>query len=237
MRPSFSIARHELHVWASDLRALGCLDGAYLSRDEQARANAFVFERDRVRYRRGRALLRALLAGYLGVAASALKIASRAHVKPRLEDHEIHFNVSHSADSHVLAISHLDVGVDVELERDVDDALELGRNVFSADENATLCAMPTGDRSNAFLLGWTRKEAFVKALGIGLGGLDLTAITVGLDAGERTIPALHAISDSAIKIRSHRADREFIASACDPSVTDVIVRDLDEAAVRAFVSA
>jgi 4'-phosphopantetheinyl transferase len=92
----------------------------------------------------------------------------------------IDFNVSHSGGIVAVAISRAGaVGVDVEAIRPVDDRDELARRVFTVDERARLQALPPETRDEAFFTGWTRKEAFVKALGEGLSHpLDQVDVTL-----------------------------------------------------------
>ena len=108
----------EVHAWCVDLDAAGADGGAEatgLSADERARAARFHFARDRVRFLRGRAALRHLLAGYAGLEARALVFAQGAHGKPALPGTGLEFNLSHSGGCAVLAVTRgRRVGVDVE---------------------------------------------------------------------------------------------------------------------------
>jgi 4'-phosphopantetheinyl transferase len=117
-------------------------------------------------YRReqGRAPLRRVLAAYLGLDADAGRPAlATGH------DQSLGFNWSHSGDQALIAIGrHVMPGIDVEHRRERPRALEIAQRYFSADEAATLAALPAADRSAAFLELWTAKEAVLKALGRGL---------------------------------------------------------------------
>jgi 4'-phosphopantetheinyl transferase len=99
----------------------------------------------------------------------------------------VEFNLSHSG---ILALyaftSGRAVGVDVELIRKVPDADDLAERFFSPTETALLRALPPDRRSLAFLACWTRKEAFIKALGLGLScPLDAFDVTIDPDAPAR----------------------------------------------------
>ena len=220
---------NDVHVWRCDLRSIISprIESA-LSDDELARANAFVFERDRVRYRAGRWLLRALLARYLDVPMRSVPLVSPEHEKPRLAVSNLRFNVSHCGDSYALVVCDgTEVGVDLELPREVPDANEMARMVFSAEEVDALERLPGEQVGPAFLRGWTRKEAYIKALGIGLGGADLKAITVGLEAELRIVPPIQGISSQQIAVRSLLSSDGYLAIAAHPDVTQFQVRNLD----------
>jgi 4'-phosphopantetheinyl transferase len=117
--------------------------------------------------------LRELLGERLGVAPDAVEIGDGEHGKPVLggvhRDSGWHFNVSRSSGMAVYALSqHRRVGVDIEAFREVRGAEEIVANCFSRRERLAWRALHPRDRALGFLNGWTRKEAFVKALGTGM---------------------------------------------------------------------
>jgi 4'-phosphopantetheinyl transferase len=166
-----------------------------LSHDEHARVARFQFEHDRRRYSVARGMLRMLLGNYLDMPAATIAFELERYGKPRVANPRfpVHFNLSHSADLAIYAISGACApGVDIEwLDRDIDhDAL--ARKFFSAREVAQLQRIPPAARKRAFLTAWTRKEAVVKATGDGLRvPLDRIEVTVDPDAQPQllTIPA------------------------------------------------
>jgi 4'-phosphopantetheinyl transferase len=146
---------------------------ARLSREERARAQRFQFETDRHRYIVAYARLRQLLGALLDVRPSAVEIARGFHGKPMLGGSQAgagwHFNVSRCGDLGVFALSEgRRVGVDVEAIREVRGAEEIASYFFSASERTAYRALPARDKPLGFLNCWTRKEAFVKAVGTGL---------------------------------------------------------------------
>lgn len=162
-----------IHVWLADLEDATLSFDSGLSPDEMARAARFVFERDRRRFARGRARTRALLGGYLGIDAGQLRFEYESHGKPRLASgqggSDLDFNVSHSETLLAVAISSAGpVGVDVEAVRCLDDRDALARRTFAPAEVRCLESLAAEDRDAGFFRAWTRKEAFVKALGEGL---------------------------------------------------------------------
>jgi 4'-phosphopantetheinyl transferase len=146
---------------------------ALLSESERDRASRFVFDRDRRRFIVGRARLRQLLAERLGVAPQSVELTYGACGKPALANSprlDLRFNMSHCDDLAVYAFSHgTDVGIDVEAIRFLPDADRIAALFFSRRENETYGALAPHDKPLGFFNCWTRKEAFIKALGHGLG--------------------------------------------------------------------
>jgi len=156
----------------AELSAVGEL-AQCLSDGERLRASRFVFERDRRRFIVGRARLRHLLASRLGVQPDAVELVYGPRGKPRLSrsfaDADLCFNVSHSEDLAVYAFSSgREIGVDVEVVRELRDADEIAARFFSRCENEAYRALDPRDKPLGFFNCWTRKEAFIKALGDGL---------------------------------------------------------------------
>ena len=193
-----ALGRGEVHVWwaALDLdtqRVAHLADS--LSPDERARAERFHFDRDRVRFIAARGVLRALLGGYLGVSPPALAFEYGPHGKPALAASstgapaaalaaEVRFNVSHSTGVALYALARgRDVGVDVEGLRGDFATDEIADRFFSPAERMALRALPAEARCAAFFACWTRKEAYIKARGVGLS-LALDAFDVSLAPGE-----------------------------------------------------
>ena len=150
-----------------------CASLAVLSSDERERANRFIFERDRLRFISRRAHLRTLLGERLGIAAARVRLSTSVHGKPSLaaplDRSGLTFNQSHSGDLSVYAFAaRTDVGVDVETIRIIEEADRVASIAFSKREYETYKRLAAGDKPAAFLNCWTRKEAFVKAMGSGL---------------------------------------------------------------------
>jgi 4'-phosphopantetheinyl transferase len=159
--------------------ALYCF-GQWLSCDELARAERFHSDLHRARYIVGRATLRRVLADRVGCSPAAIRLSYGTNGKPMLESSRGHveFNLAHSGGDAVIALADgAAVGVDIELLRPIADLESLAHLVFS---DAELCELELApDLVSAFLNGWTRKEAYVKALGMGFTA-PLREITVSL---------------------------------------------------------
>ena len=181
---AFEVVTTRLDVDAAALRAAVAL----LSDTERQRARRFAFDRERRRFTVARARLRQLLAARLGVRPESVELNYGTHGKPvlagRHANTELHFNLSHSEDVAVYALAHgRDIGIDVEAVRVLRDADEIAARFFSHCENQAYLALEMHDRPQGFFNCWTRKEAFVKALGDGLSH-PLDRFDVSLAPGE-----------------------------------------------------
>lgn len=158
---------------------------AVLTPEERQRSEKFLRREDRARYVAGRGLARWLLARELSAEPAALQICADGAGRPFLiqngSSSALDFNVSHSGDVVLCASAwHRRVGVDVELVRDMPDAMDLARSQFAPEEIAALGTGSMAERSAAFIRMWTRKEAFLKARGDGLGfALNKFAVSAG----------------------------------------------------------
>jgi len=154
-------------------REVARVAAALLSDAERQRASRFLFDRDRDRFIVGRARLRQLLAARLGTRPESVELVYGAHGKPALArwfaDSDLRFNLSHCDDVTLYAFSFgREIGVDVEAVRVIRDADDIAARFFSHRENQAYRALEPRDRPLGFFQCWTRKEAFIKALGDGL---------------------------------------------------------------------
>jgi 4'-phosphopantetheinyl transferase len=228
--PGFSLAgpielpENEVQLWRVDLGAVGPEEPRWqqvLSEDERARAARFHFSRDRQRYVSSRALLRIILAAYLGTEPKELSFRYSEKEKPALAGahatREIEFNVSHSGMAALLAFTRgREVGVDVEQIRLDFDVEGIAHRFFSERERQELMAFAPEERHAAFFRCWTRKEAYVKATGAGLS-LPLSQFDVSLAAGN--INALIATRPDAGEagrwsMREVRGGEGYAAALC-----------------------
>jgi 4'-phosphopantetheinyl transferase len=166
----------DVHVWRASLDwSPGQFQAFYdlLSPDEQTKADRFHFAADRLRYVTGRGLLRTILARCTGIDAAHLRFEygefGKPHLLPGSAKLPLQFNVSHSGDLVLIALT-LDrvLGVDVESVRDDVNADRIAASFFSSHEQKALRSLPAHLRPGAFFDCWTRKEAFIKAVGGGL---------------------------------------------------------------------
>lgn len=173
---SLQLRSFSLRLSAVETRRLEGL----LSSEERARAASFRFGRHRERFIVGRGRLRELLGEVTGRDPRALSIVYGLNGKPEVAESRVRFNLSHCEDFALLAVTWgRAVGVDVERLRPVADRELVAERFFSRPEVQALSRVPVVHRDVAFLRCWTRKEAYLKALGGGLS-LDLAAFAVSL---------------------------------------------------------
>lgn len=179
----------EVHVWRASLdRDAAAYEEFFdtLSEDERARALRFRFERDRARFVIARGILRDIVGRYLRRPPTIIKFGYNKYGKPSLAEDEggLRFNLAHSAGAAVYACAlGREVGVDVEHWREDFASMEVAGRFFSKAEVHALAALPPDLSTQAFFNCWTRKEAYIKALGEGLSH-PLDCFTVSLAPGE-----------------------------------------------------
>ncbi len=152
-----------------------------LSPQECDRANRLQFERDRRRFIVSHGVMRIILSRYLGCEPEQVQYQMTENGKPFLEKKpELHFNLAHSHEIALIAVTPLgEIGIDVEYIRPLEDINRLARQCFSAQEYQQYISLPAPEKQQAFFTCWTRKEAFLKALGSGLA-FPLDNFTVSL---------------------------------------------------------
>ncbi|MEP7209273.1 MAG: 4'-phosphopantetheinyl transferase superfamily protein [Alphaproteobacteria bacterium] len=159
-----------------------------LTPDEHERASRFHFDRDRRRFIVARGLLRQLLGRYLGAPGDALRFEIGPFGKPSIaagaQEAKLEFSLSHSGDWALAGITRgRGLGVDLEEVRAMTDHSELARSNFAPAEAEALLMLPEDQQIDGFFACWTRKEAYVKALGLGLS-LDLASFVVSVEPTE-----------------------------------------------------
>jgi 4'-phosphopantetheinyl transferase len=166
--------RREVHVWFVELKAGGhSLDACArsLSPDERDRASRFRFEHLKTSFTLSRGVLRVLLECYLGMEAKRLLFAYGPRGKPMLAFPEttLDFNLAHSGRiaAYAFAVG-CRLGIDIEEIRPVADQEDIVRRFFSQEECEEWLCLDASERQDAFFRCWTRKEAFIKAMGDGL---------------------------------------------------------------------
>jgi 4'-phosphopantetheinyl transferase len=146
---------------------------AVLSDAERQRANRFALDRDRSRFTVARSSLRQLLGARLNVRPDSVELVYGKRGKPalarRFAASGLRFNLAHSDDVAVYAFSRgHEIGIDVETLRVLPDADDVAASFFSRRENEVYRSLAPRDKPLGFFNCWTRKEAFIKALGDGL---------------------------------------------------------------------
>lgn len=185
---SVELATNEVHVWCADLNQDSALVEQFhatLTSDEQERAAKFYFPKDKQHFVVARGLLRLILGRYLDQAPAQLRFAYNAYGKPSVEaTPSLHFNLSHSKGLALLGVSSdRELGIDLEYIRTDFPCEQVAKSVFSVSEQAILRSLPDALKHEAFFNAWTRKEAYIKALGQGLS-IPLDQFDVAFVPGE-----------------------------------------------------
>lgn len=186
-----SLSKKDIHLWRADLnlpdRSIQELS-RIISTAERMRAERFHFERDRRKFAIGVGILRRILSHYVGVEPKELRFIHGKGGKPMLDgvsaNRYIHFNMSHSEDLALYGFTRdREIGVDIEFVRDIPEMDDIAEQFFSKKENEVFRSLPERKKKEAFFGCWTRKEAFIKAIGDGLYH-PLDNFDVGLKPGE-----------------------------------------------------
>ena len=219
------LAPDEVHVWRLDLviddgRAAGYL--ATLDDDEQLRGASFRDPRRGTCWSLARGGLRRLLAAYTGESATSLRLTRGAHGKPALHGSPISFSVSHTHDLALYAFARgREVGVDVERLDAGRVSLRVADAFMDAAAAGRLHSARGELRTREFFRLWTRREAFLKAVGTGLSvdpapspgdGWWLVELPLGPEhagalAVEGTVPSWRLLSFDALP-REHAPSAE-----------------------------
>ena len=231
---SFTLPPDELHVWRVSVDRDGAeLEEwkALLAARERARLERFHFPADARRELVSRGALRWLLGSYLSRSLAGEEFALEGTGKPVLREcssgERLEFNSSHSGDWVLLGFSRgRSLGVDIERWREIDSE-SIVCDYFSPTEFAAWKNVPTSSRTRFFFDGWTRKEAYLKALGVGLAK-PLASFEVALSADARSA----LITDSEDALASERWEVCDFAVGAGYSAAAVVRRGITR--VRQF---
>lgn len=172
----FQLSSQSIHVWQTNLkRSLSSLQfyQTILSADEKKRAERFKFEKDQQAFIIARGTLRRILSQYLTLSPAEIKFKYSSKGKPCLDQNPLplHFNLSHSYGKAIYAIAlEKNIGVDIEYIRKI-EILSLAKRFFCDSEYQWLNSLQLEEQDAGFFQLWTCKEAYLKATGEGLVGL------------------------------------------------------------------
>ncbi|HEV3458814.1 MAG TPA: 4'-phosphopantetheinyl transferase superfamily protein [Thermoanaerobaculia bacterium] len=220
---NLSVSSGEIHLWAVALdpapEVVERLTRG-IAPDEWERARRFRFERHRRRYLVGRGALRALLGGYLGIAPGEVAFSYGPRGKPFLAGRlatasGLSFNLSNSYELALVGfLRGPEIGVDVEFLKPMPDLEQIAERFFSESERAALRRLPAPQRPEGFFNCWTRKEAYLKAVGEGLAApLDSFAVTLAPGEAPRML-TLKGDAERAARwfFRCFRPERDYIGA-------------------------
>jgi 4'-phosphopantetheinyl transferase len=160
-----SVAIWNIFIPDHRAEALECRD--LLTDDELERAEKLVKPGDSGRFILCRGLLRRILADYLQTDPCGLRFSRNPQGKPFLENSGLEFNLSHSHDRLLIAVTAgRAVGVDIEFRRSGLNMESIAKRWFAPEEQAFFQALENPEEG--FFEIWSKKEAYVKALGLGI---------------------------------------------------------------------
>jgi len=178
------------HIWQAYLPDLEKWQDRYfcvLAPAEKERASRFKTPDLQKQFIIWHGVLKTILGSYLNIAPTDVRFVYSPHGKPSLDlqrpSKKLYFNMSHSNQYALFAFSETVVGIDIEYIDSYAPPDDLAAQNFSTKEIETFNSLPDNAKTEAFFNCWTRKEAFVKALGEGLS-YPLKDFDVTLKPGE-----------------------------------------------------
>ncbi|WP_235299325.1 4'-phosphopantetheinyl transferase family protein [Portibacter marinus] len=182
------ITSEKVHIWqflVTDETPIERLKG-FLNQKEKIDSEKFVLKKDRDLSIASKYMLKKLLSNYLNQSLSSVKLYRDHNNKPYLKDTDLKFNLSHSNSAILVAITlQNSIGVDIEDSSKIIDVFSIVNRYFSSFEIESLKNTDPDLQVKAFYNLWTRKEAFIKALG---GGLSIPLVSFGMESAEKNYP-------------------------------------------------
>jgi 4'-phosphopantetheinyl transferase len=217
------ISKREIQVWRVETTPFDNWNGfqRVLSVDERTRAERLRFEQDQLRFVIRRGILRFLVASYVDASPDEIRFHYGPQGKPKLDGgpstSDFHFNITYSGDRILYAFSiGRRVGIDIEQVRQIPELEHIAERHYSSLELASVYKPHRSRRLQNFFEVWTRKEAVIKALGVGLA-LPLNSFSVepvgGLEGyGYQVIGDVE--NSTRWRVLPLDAGRNFVASIC-----------------------
>ncbi len=196
---------NQVHVWMFRMNTTPAAIEAFfplLSDDEKQRGKRFVHALHRERFIAAQGFMRNVLGSYLNIQPEAVrytrKLKGKPILNPLVHDEHLHFNLSHSNEFAMLAISrNLEVGMDVEYVNRKNHWLKLVRRFFTETEQQAFFTLPPDQQQRAFFQVWTRKEAHMKVTGQGLH-LSPTQFTVSVPPASPQLLAMNGVPEEQL---------------------------------------
>jgi 4'-phosphopantetheinyl transferase len=164
------IQNNQLHIWYIPFNK-NLVDYDILSSDELLRASEYKFNLHKYHFLVYRCALRKILSYYHDLHPKQLIFRYSSHGKPYVPNNplSIQFNFSHSSGIAVLGITkYHPIGIDIELIKPLEDIKLISNQFLSELEHVSFLILPESERLESFYDIWTKKEAFIKAIGKGL---------------------------------------------------------------------
>jgi 4'-phosphopantetheinyl transferase len=174
-----------VHVWLFSIDPKDYRENEFLSilsPEEQAKSKKFHFSVDQKKYVISHGIMRKIIASYIPCHPKEIQYRHNAYGKPELHmpSCDIHFNLSHSEKLGALAIATRPIGTDIEHLKPLEDYISLTKHFLSEKESNYFEQLTFANQHQAFYRAWTKKEAYIKAIGMGLS-YPVEQITICLD--------------------------------------------------------
>lgn len=171
MSKDMILDRGEIHLWCASIKGHQKDIDRYqklLSPPERKRVENLRFKESRRTYTVCRGILREVLSSYVGKPPQELEIRKEDTGKPYLPHSRIQFNLSHSEEHMLCAVTHGNpIGVDCQVVYEISNMDALVRDFYSSQERQLYDQCKKDNLSDFFFKTWVRKEAFMKATGLG----------------------------------------------------------------------
>jgi 4'-phosphopantetheinyl transferase len=191
---------------------------AILSEDEKRKYGRFQFTEDKLRFLKARYILRTTASAYHGNCnPEDMQISFNSFGKPYFSDIPLQFSITHSGNAAAVAFANsFPIGIDIEFRRQMSDMNQLSHRFFSDPELEFLKELSGDNLINNFFRIWSAKEAYLKALGIGVSK-ELKSFSV-VDCGR--ISHVKELGDSSSTHQISEIDfgNNFAASLCIPNI-------------------
>lgn len=161
-----------------------------LNTEEKEKAATFKRPEVQKKYIKTRGVLRKVLGNYVRENPQQLVIKTAEHGKPFLAEFDLFFNLSHTGNKFVIAVSNCgEIGVDLEHPKERINLLGLVNKCFSVEEREYWLSLSEEQKVTMFYRFWVRKEAFVKAVGRGIAlGLDQCVVNPQKQSSFLSVP-------------------------------------------------
>ncbi|MDJ0846653.1 4'-phosphopantetheinyl transferase family protein [Crocosphaera sp.] len=207
-----TINPQEVHLWKTNLEQSSInVENSFklLNAAEKNKAQRFRFEKHQKRFTIARSSLKRILSLYLSITPQKVEFKYNDYGKPQLLEQinkiDLQFNVSHSENIAIYGITcHYLIGVDVEYIRPMPEAESLAKRFFSQNEFEHISRLSPEEKNREFFKLWTAKEAYLKAIGQGIGG-GLEKVEIATDEPVRfvNLPETHQINYKLSYLNPH----------------------------------
>lgn len=187
----------DVEIYQVDLRQISFRNAiSKLSQRDLSHAANIMDHETQQCFIKSRAVLLAILSRRLGADSRSIDFSYMPQGKPFLEgQNDLHFNLSHSGHYMMLAIACFPVGIDIEKISTTFSYQDVAKQVFSDEENELLSNAPLKSQNRKFYSLWTRKEAYLKAIGCGF-------------SEDPTLISTHDYSGEVVDQRSDISDKD-----------------------------